>query len=235
MKLQKRSKDFDRMIVEAIKENLSFFAWQSIAGVVEKCELKVKAYRKDYNEIVLELCSGQEEKIGRLFSGSRILNVYVPELSVSFTSELKSVTEDKKVKLYPPSDYAFFERRKHKRIRPSKACHVSFIHEKIIIKKIIYDFSLGGIAIVVPKSAKMIITKGKIFDVFVLDFGIRKIKVKAECVNSVTIDRFKIDDLPYGGFKLAFRFIEIAKEDKAFITDFVTNEIIMDQIQKKAN
>lgn len=235
MKEQKRSKDFDRMIVEAVQENFSFFAWQSIGGIVEKCELKIRAYRKDYNEIELEVCAGQEDKLAKVISGNRILNIYVPELSVSFSSELKSVTIDKKVKLYPPADYSFYERRKHERVRPSKACFVTFEHNKQLIKKAIYDFSLGGIAVILPKSDKVTIAKGKIFTMFVIDIGLRKMKVRAECVNSFTIDRFKFDNLPYGGFKLAFRFTEIAKEDRAFLAEFVTHEMLMQQIQKKAN
>lgn len=235
MKEQKRSKDFDRMIVEAVQENLSFFAWQSIGGTIEKCELKIKAYRKDYNEIELELCGGQEDKLAKVISGNRILNIYVPELSVSFSSELKSVGVDKKVKIYPPADYSFYERRKHERVQPAKSCYVTFEHNKQMIKKTIYDFSMGGIAVVLPKSDKVIITKGKIFTVFTLDIGLKKIKVKAECVNSFSIDRFKFDNLPYGGFKLAFRFTEISKEDKAFLAEFVTHEMLMQQVQKKAN
>lgn len=235
MKEQKRSKDFDRMIVEAVQESLSFFAWQSIGGAIEKCELKIKAYRKDYNEIELELCANQEDGLAKVISGNRILNIYVPELSVSFSAELKSVGIDKKVKIYLPEDYSFYERRKHERLQPSKSCYVSFEHNKQMIKKSIYDFSLGGIAVILPKSDKVVITKGKIFTVFTIEVGLRKMKVKAECVNSFLINRFKFDNLPYGGFKLAFRFTEISKEDKAFLAEFVTHETLMQQIQKKAN
>lgn len=235
MKEQKRSKDFDRMIIEAVQENVSFFAWQSIGGVVEKCELKIKAFRKDYNEIELELCEGQEEKLAKVVSGNRVLNIYVPELSVSFSSELKTITVDKKVKLYPPADYAFYERRKHERVMPTKACYVNFEHNKQMYRKAIYDFSLGGIAIILPKSDKIIITKGKVFGVFTLEIGLRKMKVKAECINSFSIDRFKFENLPYGGYKLAFRFMEISKEDKAYLMDYVTNEMLVRQVEKKAN
>ena len=96
MKESKRSKDFDRMIIEAIREKFSFFAWQSIAGIIEKCELKVKAYRKDFKEIELELLPDQDGQLSKVISGNKLLNVYVPGLSVSFTSELKSISEDKK-------------------------------------------------------------------------------------------------------------------------------------------
>ncbi|MGZ3787444.1 MAG: PilZ domain-containing protein [Bacteriovorax sp.] len=235
MKEQKRSKDFDRMIVEAVQENYSFFAWQSIGGIVEKCELKIKAYRKDYNEMELEITAGQEDKLAKVISGNRILNIYVPELSVSFSSELKAVTTEKKVKLYPPAEYSFYERRKHERIPPVKTCYVSFEHNKQMIKKSVFDISLGGIAVVLPKSDKIIMSKGKQFSVFVLDVGGKKMRVKAECVNSFNIDRFKFDNLPYGGFKLAFRFTEISKEDKAFLAQFIAHERLVQQVQKKAN
>ncbi|MDO9181778.1 MAG: PilZ domain-containing protein [Bacteriovorax sp.] len=235
MKEQKKSKEFDRMIAEAVQGNLSFFAWQSIGGLIEKCEMKIKAYRKDYNEFELELCDGQDENLEKVISGNRILNIYVPELSVSFSSELKLITSDKKIKLFPPVEYTFYERRKHERVQPAKTCFVSFEHNKVIIKKSIYDFSMGGIAIILSKSDKVANTKGKIYALFVLDIGLRKIKVKAECVNSFAIDRFKFDDLPYGGHKLAFRFTEISKEDRAFIAEFITHEILLQQIQKKTN
>jgi len=234
MKEQKASKDFDRMIVEAIRENYSFFAWQSIGGVVEKCELKVKAYRKEYMEIELELCVGQEENLAKVISGNRILNIYVPELSVSFCSVLKSSTEGKKIKLNPPVDFVFYERRKHERVVPSKVCFVSFEHNKKMVRRSVHDFSLGGIAIVLSKTERMNIEKGKTLDNFTVEIGKKKIKVKAECVNSIVIDRFKLENLPYGGFKLGFRFTEISAEDKSYLREFVAHEKIMEEARKKA-
>jgi hypothetical protein len=79
------------------------------------------------------------------------------------------------------------------------------------------------------------VSKGKTFDSFILDIASKKIKVKAECVDSFTIDRFKLENLPYGGFKVAFRFTEISVDDKKFLMEFVTNEMLMGQVQKKAN
>ncbi len=235
MNEQKRSRDFDRMIIEAVQENYSFFAWQSIGGAVEKCELKIKAVRKEYNEIELQLCPGEEEKLAKVVSGNRILNIYVPELSVSFSTGLKSVSADKKVKLNLPEDYTFYERRKHERVQPAKTCFLSFENNKQVVRKSIYDFSMGGIALILSSSDKITITKGKAFGTVILEVGLKKIKVKAECVNSLKIDRFKNNNLPYGGYKIAFRFTEISKEDKAFLAEFVTHEILVQQIQKKAN
>ncbi|MBC7429696.1 MAG: PilZ domain-containing protein [Bacteriovorax sp.] len=234
MKEQKTGKDFDRMIVEAVQGNFSFYAWHSFGGVVEKCELKVKAYRKDYGEIELDVKPEHHESLAKVISGNRVLNIYVPELSVSFTAELKSVNTEKKVKIYVPKEYSFYERRKHERLQPLKTCYMSFEVNKLVFKKSIFDISLGGIAIILPKTDKMIIAQGKEFPVLVLDVYGRKMKVKAECINSVNIDRFKLDSLPYGGYKIAFRFTAISKEDKDYLVEFVTHQILLQQI-KKAN
>jgi len=234
MNEQKRSRDFDKMIVEAIQNNFSFFAWQSVAGNVEKCELVVKAYRKEYNEIELEL-KNPEDNMAKIISGTRVINIYVPELAVSFTSELKSVTADKRLKLYPPKEFNFFERRKHERLNPIKTCYVVFEHNRNQIKKAIYDISLGGIAIILSKSDKLVIPKGKEFPLITLEIGLRKLKIKAECVNSFTIDRFKLDNLPYGGYKIAFRFKDMSKEDREYLTEFVTHQSLIQNHLKKAN
>lgn len=235
MKEIKKSKDFDRMMVEAVQGGYSFFAWNSVGGVVEKCEFRIKAFRRDYNEIELELVPGEEEKLGKVVSGNRILNIYVPEVSVSFSSELKTVSAEKKVKLYIPSDFSFYERRKHERIQPAKTCFVSFEHNKQMIRKAVFDFSMGGIAFILPKSDKIIISKGKQFTTFIIEVQLKKIKVKAECVNSFTINPFKHENLPYGGYKVAFRFTEITPEDRKFLMEFITTEKLMQQTQKKAN
>lgn len=235
MKEQKRGKDFDRMIIEAVQSNYSFFAWQSLGGVVEKCELKIKAFRNDYNEIELEAKSTEEVALAKVISGNRLLNIYVPELSISFSTELKNVTANK-VKIYPPKEYSFYERRKHERIQPTKTCYVSFEIAKMMMKKSVFDISLGGFAIILPKSDKIVVTRGKEFPVMTLDVYGRRITVKAECVAAITIDRFKLDSLPYGGYKIAFRFTQISKEDKDYLIEFVTtqSQLIQQQI-KKAN
>lgn len=235
MKEQKRGKEFDRMIIEAVQSNYSFFAWQSLGGVVEKCELKIKAFRNDYNEIELEAKSSEEAALAKVISGNRLLNIYVPELSISFSTELKNVTANK-VKIYPPKEYSFYERRKHERIQPSKTCYVSFEIAKMMMKKSVFDISLGGFAIILPKSDKIVVTRGKEFPVMTLDVYGRRITVKAECVAAITIDRFKLDSLPYGGYKIAFRFTQISKEDKDYLIEFVTtqSQLIQQQI-KKAN
>lgn len=234
MKTQKTGANFNKMVVEAVQGGQSFFAWQSIAGVVEKCELKIRAYRKDYNEIELEVKPDQEEALARVISGNRMLNIYVPDCSISFVSELKSVGSDKKIKIYPPKEYLFYERRKHERLEPGKQCFLNLELSRGMVKKAVFDLSIGGVAIILPKSEKVNVPKGKEFAEAVLDVSGRRMKVKLECTSTNTIDRFSIESLPYGGHKIAFRFTDMSKEDRHFLTEFVTGEVLIKHQKEQA-
>lgn len=234
MKEQKRGREFERMLAEAVQDKMSFFAWQSLGGVVEKCELKILAFRRDYSEIELIAKDESEEALQRVISGNRMINIYVPDLSVSFSAGLKMIGTDRKIKIHLPTEYSFYERRKHERVQPLKTCYASFELNKNLFKKSMFDLSIGGVAIILPKSDKVIIAKGKEFPLVILDIDGRKIKVKAECVAAVTIDRYKLDSLPYGGYKIAFRFTQISKEDREFLVEFVTHQVLLQNV-KKAN
>lgn len=235
MKEQKTGREFERMLVEAVQDRVSFFAWNSMGGQVEKVEFKIKAFRKDYGEIELETKIENDPALSKVITGNRMLNIYVPELSVSFTAGLKTITMDKKIRIHIPTDYSFYERRKHERVQPLKTCYGSFELNRNLFKKSLFDISLGGCAIILPKSDKVVITKGKEFPLLILDILGRKLKVKAECVDAITIDRYKLDTLPYGGYKIAFRFTEISAEDREYLMEFVTHQILLQQSMKKAN
>ena len=234
MNTQKRSKDFDKMIIEAIQGNYSFFAWQSVAGVIEKCKLKLKAFRKDYNEIELIADDENEVSLVKVISGNRILNIYVPELSIAFSTELKSISADKKIKIYLPQDFTFYERRKHERVELEKPWFISFEYNKKMIKKSIYDISLGGFALVLPKSDKINIEKGKMLELMTIEIGSKKVRVKAECVQTCVIDRFKLENLPYGGYKIAFRFTGVSKDDRAYLMEMISHEVLLNHVSKKS-
>lgn len=234
MKEQKIGREFERMLTEAVQDKISFYAWQSIGGIVEKCGFTIVAFRKDQNEIELVATNNNEDTFSKVISGDRILNIYVPELSVSFTAGLKSITSDKKIRIHLPTEYSFYERRKHERVQPSKACYANFVIGKNIFKRALFDISIGGIALILPKSEKINIEKGKEFFITIPDMLGNKISVRAECVSAITIDRYKLDSLPYGGYKIAFRFKEISVADRSLLMEFVTEQILI-QHAKKAN
>jgi c-di-GMP-binding flagellar brake protein YcgR len=139
------------------------------------------------------------------------------------------------MKILPPEEYSFHERRKHERLQPVKTCYAAIELNKAVMKKAIYDISIGGFAIILPKSEKVNVSKGKIIPLVVLEIDGKKMKLNVECVNSVTIDRYKIDDLPYGGYKIAFRFAQVSTEDRAFLTEYVTHQVLLKLHIKKAN
>lgn len=237
MKEQKRDKDFDKRIIECIQKNYSFYAWQSLNGVIEKVEMKGKAFRAEYGEIELEVREGSSNQIKNIVSGSRKLSIYVQEIAMSFQAPLKSVVENGKVKINLPEDYIIHERRKHERLKLLKKCFVMFEIKSQVYKKAVYDVSNGGFAIILPRTERLIFPKDLAIISVELEFeGIKeKIKSKVICTSAFSFDRFKYKNLPYGGYKMAFCFKELEMSKKLILQEFILSELIFQSDCKQAN
>lgn len=237
MKEQKRDKEFDKKIIDCIQKNYSFYAWKSLNGVIEKCELKGKAIRCEYGEIELEARVGSEKELENVVSGNRKISIYIPEMGISFLAPLKNISADGKLKIVIPEEYGIHERRKHERVIPEKKCFVTLEIKSQNYKKAIYDLSMGGFAIILPKTERLSIAKDTLFASAVFELpGIKeKIKAKVICVSSFAFDRFRFAELPYGGYKLAFCFKELSIESKKVLDEFILNELLNQSTRKKAN
>jgi c-di-GMP-binding flagellar brake protein YcgR len=225
--------NIERILIETIQNGNSVFAWKSLNGVIEKCELKAKAIRKEYNEIELEVVEKEQNKIENILSGDREINFYIPEFSISFSTEIKNLVSKNRIKVIIPKSFSFFERRKHERVVLDKAI-VSLEINKRLIKKPAFDISVGGVALVIPLTEKIMIKKGLEIQTCILEVNLRKIKVKLECISSQKIDRYKLETLPYGGQKLSFRFAEISKEDREFLAEMIAVKVIQSKGLKGA-
>jgi hypothetical protein len=237
MKEQKRNQVFEKKIIECIQKNYSFYTWKSLNGVVEKCELKGKAIRLDYNEIELEVRDNQNNQVEKLISGDRKVSIYIAEMAMSFQAQLKSVNPDGKLKIVIPEDFAIHERRKHERINPRKSCYVSLEIKSQLFRKAIYDISIGGFAIILPKTEKHAVTKENLNSVAILELeGVKvKIRTKVICTSFFSFDRYKYSELPYGGIKVSFSFKEISEESKNVLREFIVTELLSQNVSKKAN
>ena len=229
MKEIARDRNFEKIIVETVQSQTAVIAWHSVNGVVSKCELRAKAFRKDYAEIELIVKDGKNDEFSKVLGGNRVLNIYLPASSISFSAPIKGISEDFKIKVSLPESYQFFERRENERVQTKRTSHVSFEFQKTLYKKVVFDVSTGGFSFIVPRTEKMNIAKGNVFPMMMLEVNGRKIKVKAECVNSFSVDRFKFENLPYGGHKVAFRFLTISIEDQKFL-DGIVDEILKDTL-----
>jgi len=223
----------DKIMIEAIQNQYSVYAWKSLNGEVEKCELKIKAFRKELGEVELEIPTNENKKIADIVTGAREIHFYLPESSVSFNAKIKVTLDEKKIKIYIPTEYSFYERRKNERVNLEK-CFLTFEHNKNKIRKSIFDIGMGGIALVLPRTEKIMAKKGLTFENCILEVETRKIKLSIECVGTQAIDRYKLESLPYGGNKFSFRFVNLSKEDKDFLQDLITHKILQSKRLKGA-
>lgn len=221
MKEIARDRNFEKMIVEMVQNQSPAIAWHSVNGVVTKVELLAKAFRKEYSEIELVVKSGNGEELQKVVGGSRVLNLYIPQASISFSAPIKSISEDFRIKTSLPESYQFYERRENERVQPTKSMYVAFEYQKVVYKKALFDISVGGFSLIIPRNDRLSLHKGTIFPTMTIEISGKKIKVKAECVNSFSVDRYKLENLPYGGQKIAFKFLAMAPEDQTFINNLV--------------
>lgn len=223
----------DKIMIEAIQNQYSIFAWKSLNGEIEKCELKIRAFRKELGEIELEIVANENKKIADIVTGSREIHFYLPESSVSFNAQIKLTLDEKKLKIHIPSEYSFYERRKNERVSLEK-CFLFFEQNKMKIRKSVFDIGMGGIALILPRTEKIMAQKGVMFENCILEVDARKIKLTIECVGTQSIDRYKLDTLPYGGNKFSFRFVNLSKEDKEFLQNIITHKILQSKRLKGA-
>ena len=236
MKEQKRDKEFDKKIIECVQKNYSFFAWKSLNGVIEKCEMKVKAFRSDYCEMELEAKESEIDKLQNVISGSRKIAIYIPEMAMTFFAPLKNGNEGNRLKVEIPAEYSIHERRKHERVVPQEKCYVSIEVNRQVYKKAIFDISMGGFAIIIPKIERMGIEKDTEISSIILHLvGFKeKVYAKARCTSSFAFDRFKYESLPYGGQKISFCFKDMNMEGKLIVQDFIVSELLVQSTFKQA-
>lgn len=235
MKIEKSGKNFDKKIVEAIQQDFIIFGWNSFDGAITKCELKIKAYRKDYNEIELLVRKGSAQSLVDLINGEKKINIYIPELSLSFVANIKSLSENSSLKLDIPEEYSFFERRRYERVQPTRSVFTQLNLNRLQTRIAVHDISVGGLSIILPKSNKVYLNKNDVFENVNLYINERKLSATIECVSAQLLDRFKSEALPYGGYKIAFRFIHLSESDKEFLIEYVTHEVLLASKLKKAN
>ena len=234
MKVEKVNRDFDKKIVEAITQKFQVVAWNSINSVIYKTQLTLKAYRKDYGELEFNIPEERAEEFSKLLEGGDKFRVYLPDLSIAFSLVIKQYPSEKTVKTFLPDNFTFHERRNYERVKPDRLCYAYINFKNATPRVNIFDVSLGGFSVVYPKSLKVDIKEEHLYSNISLDIYGHKITGKFQCVNTVSLDPHKVEALPYGGFKVAFQFVEISQRDLDYLREFISNKIIQSANFKKA-
>lgn len=234
MKIEKVNRDFDKKIIEAITKKFPVVAWNSNNSVIHKTQLTLKAYRKDYGELEFNIPEEKQEEFVKLLDGGDKFRVYLPDLSIAFSLVVKQYSDIKVVKTFIPDNFTFHERRNFERVTPDRLCYAYINFKNAKPRVNIFDVSLGGFSVVYPKSLKVDIKEEQIYDNISIDIYGHKIVGKFQCVNTVSLDPHKVESLPYGGFKVAFKFVEISQRDLDYLRDFISTKIIQSSDFKKA-
>ncbi len=221
MKELLRDKYFDMSMSDVFQKKLPVIVWQNVDDVIFKCNIYLKSFKKDIGEFEFYVSEKDVELFRKITIGKRVISLYVPASSISFNVFIDQYIDDTKFKTSIPENYQFFNRRENERVQPTETTYVTFEYQKQTFKKYLFDISVGGLSLVIPKADRFNLEKGAMITNFVIHLENKKIKVHVECVNSFSVDRYKVDSLPYGGQKIAFKFIKIQTQDKIFINEYV--------------
>lgn len=232
MKKNKYDRQFEKRIIEAIQKNYLCYIWNTIDKVIYKVPLQIKTLRKDYNEIEFDVSEEHNNDLKNILSGSGQVKIFIPDLSIAFASELKRL-DNKKIKIGIPEEYTFHERRKHIRVKPEQACFANVNYSGFTPKMSIYDISLGGFSIIYPKSNRVSVEPNTDYQIIIDVYG-HKISSKAKCVGGFVLESNKVEDLPYGGYKVAFEFVGLNERDKKYLMDIITTLAIKQNPLQKA-
>ena len=205
--------------------------WKMIAGQKVRVEVVFKIIRKFRNEIIVNaLYPNEKMDLTKLASGSEKLNFYLPDEMVLFQVEVKQIQESGDIIIGFPKMIAQVERRKEFRlfVENNLNIDVSFTKtnhgQKVAtqpFKKNCFDISSGGLTFIISKIEKSFFKLGDKIDELVISIENREIKVKVEILKVNKIEPNARNTLIYGGWLVGTKLIEISKEDKDYIDDFV--------------
>ena len=210
-------------VLETLKRiqqsNQLVIAWYSFNGHVIQAELNIKAIRKDRNELVFVPKWDSLDYLQQLISGQGKISFFAPEDSLVFIAELRLLGDDGLLTVSMPEKHFFHDRRKDQRVDLLSSLWVSF--EKSSLKKRCLDISGGGFSIVVSQAERMLLKQ--IGSSVSLNLGENCLNLEIELSNELKLRPYMLEKCPYGGFRLAFSFINLNDLLKKRLNDFLAH------------
>jgi c-di-GMP-binding flagellar brake protein YcgR len=212
-------------IKEAVSKKYDVVIWYLFHNHIIQTKAKIKKVDQGKSKILIQPEAGSAGVIDKVISGFGTVNIYIPELSVIFSSPFVEMDEKKVLNLGLPSTYLYYDRRSEERIFVNSDNTIDFTYGKKSICKKIHDISSGGMSIIFSKSERTIIPVGT---------RINKVRLKTEektyeldCIvtNFLKLSPYMLDACPYGGAKVSFKFLNLSEEIYEVITKIITEQV----------
>jgi hypothetical protein len=222
---QNKEREALAAIKEAMEKKQTVLCWYVLNDHTVKAELTVLNFHPNKDEIVFKPMPGSLPYLKQMISGSGKMNFFLPCQSCTFSSELKSLDENGKLVTSLPEVFRFNDRRSGHRVDLEMTIWADFeINGKKYHKKC-FDLGAGGLSIVFSNLEHF---RGRInqsLDSIELTVGKNKIETKCQIVNILKLTPYKLDNCPYGGSRVSFKFLKLKEKDKETLEGIVMSHL----------
>jgi hypothetical protein len=213
--------NIERVIQKVLRDGQIVIAWYDTPEGLLRAELKIKSLTQNRREIVLNPQPGSFFYLKQLVSGSGAINFYVPQSGLIFCSQVLKFPENGPIVIAFPDQHLFDERREGRRLDCSPInlwIHIS--DQGKSIRKKCFDLSFGGFSILFAKNESFPWGENDELKQIAIIWNKYKIFFTAKIVKIHNIDPYFLNNYPYGGKRISFKFTKTDKIQKDFLQEF---------------
>lgn len=220
-------KDTFKVINECIEKKKEAFAWYLFNNHTIKTPVKIDSFNLEKEEIHFSPSPGSVKELSQIIGGIGKINIYIPNFSFVFCSELKKYDESGKFILKAPEMSLFYDRRETNRVDLEISIMAKFIHKGKTFRKKLFDIGPGGCSIIFSKTERFKVNIGEVISDLTLEVTDSKnsILINAKVASILKLSPYLLDNTPYGGNRISFQFTGL----KSVETDFI-NKIILSHV-----
>lgn len=218
-------------IREAVSKKKDVLVWYLFNNHSIKASSKIDSIDEAKEEIIISPQAGSPGKMKKVISGFGTVNVFIPNLSLIFSSPFKSINEHGRITLGMPETSLFYDRRTDDRVVLGNVLWAEFTAHGKKIRKKIFDLSIGGMAIVFAKSERFKLPLGTIIEdaSLFLEGSNTKINMRCKITNSLKLSPYLLDSCPYGGARISFQFLDMTKKQHEFVSNILISHVGLDK------
>ena len=198
---------FEDILLKIKKSETKLYVWNCQDDSITKAEVVLESYNKAKKYLTCKPIEGSAYYLAEMITGIGKLNFYIPDKSIYFISELKTL-KDELVISWPEKLYLNDRRETPRTEEFSSVVKVEFEVDKQRYKKSCFDLGIGGFSFVLPATEKFSFKKGDVIPFINLYIGKEKNEISGK-IQSIDIVDPKINQkYNYKVTRVSLRFIE---------------------------